>query len=261
MSGTSVFMLLRRCAMLSAGALIFLSSMALADERPLVGDVVFRLEGADKEAYLDSLQFSGALKGEDASIDGLAQEIEALRKQYVSAATPADRERFAPLLKEATNEIVQRLYEHAESYRSLADGLSALYERLRRRSGSAVEALVERERGSARLPIESIVDQHCRPEGDDAPVCVRHDSLRAVEAAGVVASNPQGLTLSAALLEGRWRISMAQAEELDTYAYRYELLLDQLNQDAIQRLHDFLDDRGTLNPQNPDFYLLKRPVP
>ena len=260
MSGAGVFALLRRCAALPACALIFLGSAALADERPLVGDVVFRLDGEDKEAYLDSLQFSGALKGEDASIDGLAREIEALRKQYVSAATPADRERFAPLLKEATNEIVQRLHEHAESYRSLADGLSALYERLRRRSGSAVEALVERERGSVRLPIESIVDQHCRPEGDDAPVCVRHDSLRAVEAAGVVASNPQGLPITASSLYRRWRIPMAQAEALKTIAYQYELLLDQLNQDALQSLHDWLDERSIRGPQNPNFYLL-RPAP
>jgi len=257
MSGAGMFAFLRRCAALSACAPILLGAAALADEGPLVGDVVFRLDGADKEAYLDSLLFSGALKGEDASIDGLAQEIEALRKQYASAATPADRERFALPLKEATNEIIRRLYEHAESYHSLADGLSGLYERLRRRSGSAVEVPADRERGAPRLPIESIVDRYCRAGGDDAPVCVRRDSLRAVEATGVVASNPQGLTLSAASLERRWRVTMAQAEELKTIAYQYGLLLDQLNQDALQSLHDWLDERSIRGPQNPNFYLLR----
>jgi len=213
-------------------------------EAPEVAPVEFELHGADKEAYLDSLQFSGALKGEDASIDGLAREIEALRKQYISAATPADRERFAPLLKEATNEIIQRLYEHTESYRSLADGLSELYERLRQRSGSATGAPVQadRECGSAALPVGSILDRRCRPGGDDAPVCVRHDSLREVETDELVASNPRCLALSAASLERRWRVALTQAEALEMYAYRYGLLLDQLK-------------------QNPDFYLLKRPVP
>ena len=197
------------------------------------------------------------MSGSECSKARLDREIEALRKQYVSAATPADRERFAPPLKEATSEIIRRLYEHAESYSSLADGLSGLYERLRRRSGNAVEAPADRERGAVRLPIENIVDRYCRAGGDDAPVCVRRDSLRAVEATGVVASNPQGLTLSAASLEGRWRISMAQAEALKTIAYQYGLLLDQLNQDALQRLHDWLDERSIRGPQNPDFYLLR----
>ena len=213
-------------------------------EAPEAAPVEFKLHGADKEAYLDSLQLFGALKREDASIDGLAREIEALRKQYVSAATPADRERFAPPLKEATNEIIQRLYEHTESYRSLGGRLSALYERLRRRSGSATGAPVQmdRECDSAALPVGNILDHHCRPGGDDAPVCVRHDSLREVETDELVASNPRCLALSAASLDRRWRVALSQAEEMEMYAHQYGLLLDQLK-------------------QNPDFYLLKRPVP
>ncbi|MDD9863937.1 MAG: hypothetical protein OXU54_05120 [Gammaproteobacteria bacterium] len=226
-------------------------------EAPEVAPVEFELHGADKEDYLDILQLSEALKEEDASIRGLAQEIKELREQYVSAATPADQERYAPLLKNKTSEIVQRLLEHEQSYRSLGGRLSELFERLRqRRSGSAAGApvQVERECGSTALPIGSILDHRCRPESGD-------NSLREVETDGVVASNPRGLALSAASLERRWRVVLAQAEELETYAYQYRFLLDQLNQGAIQRLHDCLDDRGTLNPQNPDFYLLGQPAP
>ncbi|MDD9863945.1 MAG: hypothetical protein OXU54_05160 [Gammaproteobacteria bacterium] len=259
MSGTSVFMLLRRCAMLSAGALIFLSSMALADERPLVEEVVFRLDSADKAEYLESMHSIHSMKIEAAPIDGLAQEIEALILKYNTAPSLADQESHAPLLKNATKEIIRRLGEQAQSYHSLAGRLSELYERLRqRRSGSAAGAPVQGD--SAPLPIGNILAHHCRPD-DDAPACVRDNSLRKVEAAGVVASNSQGLSLSASSLKRRWLLTLAQAEEFDVYIDQYRLLLDQLEQDAILRLHDLLDNRGTLKPQNPDFFLLRRPAP